>query len=145
MLVYIKLSLSFLLKKIHEISLYLSYFNTVYIVLICIDQKPFEPKCPWFFIIDAYKINKNTKCALDLLIFHLVKCGFLNPFFYILWFFEGLIEKNTEWNILISNGNGISTSFCVKKWYFHCPREKSYDLIPQSIFFFSFGQWKCPI
>ena len=28
--------------------------------------------------------------------------------------------KNTGWNLLISNGNGISTSFLGKKLYFHC-------------------------
>ena len=35
--------------------------------------------------------------------------------------------------LLISDGNDISTSFCVRKLYFHCPQEKKYDLVPQSI------------
>ena len=55
------LSVFYLRKSMQYNSIY-SYSNiVVYIVLICIDQKPFEPKCPWFFIIDAYKINKTKK------------------------------------------------------------------------------------
>ena len=57
---------------------------------------------------------------------HLFPQGFfIYLFFNIRWFFNGSIYwKITGWNPLISNGNGISTSFCEKKWCFHCPREK---------------------
>ena len=41
-------------------------------------------------------------------------------------------------------GNGISTHFCVKKWYVHCTREKIMDWGTNSSFSPK-SLWKCPI
>ena len=49
---------------------------------------------------------------------------FLFIFFLIYNDFHWIYWKIKGWNLLFSSENGISTSFCVKKWYFHCPREK---------------------
>ena len=50
-------------------------------------------------------------------------------FIFSLIFDDFLLDllKNYRVNTPIFNGNGISTSFCVKKWYFHCPRENMID------------------
>ena len=61
------------------------------------------------------------------------------------WYLHEL-NTNPSWNTWIfwslNNGNGISTIFCEKKWYFHCIKEKLLTEVRHHPFF---PLWKWPL
>ena len=66
--------------------------------------------------LDNSKIALEKHISISFIDFSLIFSLIYDDFQWIYW-------KITGWNLLISNGNGISTSFFVNKLYFNSPWE----------------------